>query len=348
MTEQLTRSLGRGLSRPLISWLAVATLVASAPASSADFYAGKTITIVVASTPGGTYDTTARLYARFLTGQLAGRPSIIIQNMPGAGSMVATNYLYNEAKRDGTVLGVSSGNVVLEPLLGNPQARYDGRRFGWIGGRTAETFLCVLWHSAPADTIEQAKRNEIVLGTTGQGSRTMSYPLALNELLGTKFRLVGGYPGGNEITLAMEKGEVDGYGSWAWNSLKQRAGDWVRDRKVKFLVQYGLRKAADLPDVPLATELVSPGPGRDLMDFLVADTLLAWPLFTPPELPAERIAELRTAFVAAMQDPRLIEEAKKQALDLEPVSGADMQKAIEDLYRTPPEVIAHAKKITGG
>ena len=208
---------------------AMSLLAASLPcrfAGAADFYQGKQITIIVGFTAGGTYDATARLFARYLGKHLAGNPTVIVRNMPGAGSLIAGMYLYNTAPKDGTTLGIIGGGTVLEPLLGNPQARYDARRFAWIGGRSRDNFLCLVWHTVPVSSIEDVIKRETVVGATGPGSRTLTYPKALNDLIGTKFKIVSGYPGGNEITLALEKGEVEGYCGWALGSIKTRAPDW--------------------------------------------------------------------------------------------------------------------------
>src|SRR5713101_6936121 len=218
---------------------AVAMLLAvlAAPAAAADFYQGRQLTIVVGFTAGGTYDLTARLYARFIGRYLPGRPSVMVQNMPGAGSLVAAANLYNVAPKDGTTLGVVGGGIVVEALLGNSQARYDPRRFAWIGGRTRDNFLCLALGSTGVKSIDDVKRRELVLGTTGPGSRTMTFPRALNELVGTKFKIVSGYPGGNEITMAMERGEVEGYCGWSLDSITSRAPEWLPNGKIIALAQ---------------------------------------------------------------------------------------------------------------
>ena len=209
---------------------------------------------MVGFTAGGTYDATARLFARYLGKHLAGNPTVIVRNMPGAGSLVATMHLYNTAPKDGTTLGIIGGGTVLEPLLGNPQAKYDARRFTWIGGRSRDNFLCVVWHTVPVSSIDDVMKRETVVGATGPGSRTLTYPKALNDLIGTKFKIVSGYPGGNEITLALEKGEVEGYCGWALGSIKTRAPQWLRDGTVRPLAQFTLSKP-DLPNVPVASDL---------------------------------------------------------------------------------------------
>jgi tripartite-type tricarboxylate transporter receptor subunit TctC len=313
-------------------------------AQAADFYQGKQITITVGFTAGGTYDATARLFARYLGRHLAGNPSVIVRNMPGAGSLVATTQLYNTAPKDGTSLGIIGGGTVLEPLLGNPRAKYDPRRITWIGGRSRDNFLCLVWHTVPVRTIADVTRRETVVGATGPGSRTLTYPKGLDELIGTKFKIVSGYPGGNEITLALEKGEVEGYCGWALGSIKTRAPEWLRDGTLRPLAQFTLSKP-DLADVPVASDLAKTPTGRQAIDLLAADSVLAWPLMAPPDLPAERVDELRAAFGAMMADPDLLAEAARQALDVDPVSGAEMQALVERLYRAPPEVVDLVQKI---
>lgn len=334
-------------SRPLWWALALAVLLPSAPSRAEPFYQGKQITIVVGFSAGGTYDATARLFARFLGKHLAGNPTVIVRNMPGAGSMVATTNLFNTAPQDGTTLGVIGGGTVLEPLLGNPQAKYDPRKFAWIGGRSRDNFLCVVGKNAPVASIADVMQRETVVGATGPGSRTQTYPQALNDLVGTKFKIVSGYPGGNEITLALEKGEVEGYCGWAIGSIRQRAPQWLHDGTLKVLAQFTLGKP-DLPDVPLATDLPKTAAGRQAIEILSANSVLAWPLMAPPGLPAERIGELRGAFDAMMADPELISEAAKQNLEIGAVSGSEMQSLIEKLYTAPAAVLDLARKINAG
>jgi tripartite-type tricarboxylate transporter receptor subunit TctC len=323
---------------------AAMTLLACGATGAADFYQGKQVTIVVGFSAAGTYDATARLFARHLGKYLPGKPTVIVRNMPGAGSLIATNSLYSSLPKDGTTLGVVGGGVVLEPLLGNPQATYDPRKFSWIGGRTRDNFLCLVWHTVPVQTLQDVIKRETVVGATGPGSRTLTYPKALNELLGTKFKIVSGYPGGNEITLALERGEVEGYCGWALGSIKTRAPEWIRDGKIRPLAQFTLGKA-DLPNVPLATDLATNEKGRRAIEFFAADSVLAWPLVAPPDIPAERLSDLRSAFNAMMQDPQLLADAVSQGLDVDPVSGAEIAELVDRLYGTPPAVLDLVRKI---
>jgi tripartite-type tricarboxylate transporter receptor subunit TctC len=334
-----------GFGRATLGLFALMALAFGNTADAAEFYQGKQITIVVGFSSAGTYDATARLFARHLGKHLPGKPNVIVRNQPGAGSLIATNSLYTSAPKDGMTLGVIGGGVVLEPLLGNPQANYDPRRFNWIGGRTRDNFLCLVWHTVPVQTLQDVTRRETIVGATGPGSRTLTYPKALNELLGTKFKIVPGYPGGNEITLALERGEVEGYCGWALGSIKTRAPDWIRDGKIRPLAQFTLAKTADLPNVPLATELARNDRERRAIEFFAADSVLAWPLMAPPDVPAERMAELRAGFDAMMKDPELLDEAAKQGLDVDPVSGTEIAALVEHLYDTPPDVLDLVRKI---
>ena len=319
-------------------------LLSGSGALAADFYEGKTVTIIVGFTPGGTYDQIARFYARNLPRFIPGKPTIVVQNMPGAGSLVATVTLANTSPRDGTVLGIIGGGAALEPILGNPQARYDARQFGWIGGRSSDHFMCAVSSKSSVKTIAEAKVKEVVVGSTGTGSRTMSFPVALNELIGTKFKIVSGYPGGNEISMAVEKGEVEGYCGWAISSIRQRSADWLKTGRLTFLTQFALSKNPDFPAVPLAKVLPPSEVGQRAVEFLSSDSTNAWPLIAPPGLPAERVQILRSAFDAMLRDPAVIAEGVKEGMDIDPVSGSDLQALIQRLYTTPPEVLALVRK----
>lgn len=322
----------------------VAAIVAAPDAARTEgtpFYQGKQITIVVGFTTGGTYDATARLFARHLGKHLPGNPGVIVRNMPGSGSLVATLHLYNAAPKDGTTLGVVGGGVVLEPLLGNAQAAYDARRLNWIGGRTKDNIVCATWNKVPVRTMADVTKRETVVGATGPGSRTLTHPRAFNELLGTKFKIVSGYPGGNEITLAVERGEVEGYCGWTVGSIVNRASSWLHDGTLTLLAQF----TRDLPNVPVARDLVPTETGKRAIDFLSADVVLAWPLVAPPDLPMERVKELRTGFLAMMNDPDLRTEAAKLKLETAPVRGREMQDLVAQLYGSPPDVIELVKKI---
>ncbi len=330
---------------PVARSLAIVAAIAIAPnvvqAENLPFYQGKQITIVAGFTTGGTYDATARLYARHLGRHLAGNPSVIVRNMPGSGSLVAALHLNGAAPKDGTTLGVVGGGTVLEPLLGNPQAKYDARKFHWIGGRTRDNIVCATWNKVPVRTMADVTKRETVVGASGPGSRTLTHPRAFNELIGTKFKIVSGYPGGSEITLAVERGELEGYCGWSVGSIVNRASNWLHDGTLTLLAQF----TRDLPNVPVARDLVPTESGKRAIDFLSADVVLAWPLVAPPDLPAERVKELRAAFLAMMKDPELRADAARLKLEVAPVPGQEMQELVEQLYGSPPDVIELVKKI---
>jgi tripartite-type tricarboxylate transporter receptor subunit TctC len=313
-------------------------------AQAADFYQGKQVTIVVGFSVGGGYDVTARLYSRHLGRHLAGHPTIIVSNMPGAGSAMAATSLASAPPQDGTRLGIIAGGAVIEPLFGGQQARYDARKFHWIGGRSTEPSVCVTWHETPVKTMQDATARVSAMGASGPGSRTVTFPKLLNDLAGTRFQVVTGYPGSNEITLAMERGEVDGQCGIAWGTLKTRQASWLRESKINLLAQFSLTRASDMPNVPLAGEFAKSERDRKAIEFVESDTVLAWPLFAPPGVPAERVSELRTAFEAMLKDPQFLADAAKLNLEVELVPGPVLQKLVSDLYDTPQDVIQVVKK----
>ena len=329
----------KALLLSICSWL-ITSLV-----QAADFYDGKTITIIVGFTPGGTFDQIARFYARNLPKFIPGRPNIVVQNMPGAGSLVAAVHLGNVANKDGTVLGVVGGGTVLEPILGNAQARYDPRRFTWLGGLSRDTFMCTTWHTAGINTMDAAKKKTVVVGSTGTGSRTMTFPTALNQLIGTQFKIVTGYPGGNELTMALERGETEGYCGWAISSIRQRSPAWLKDNKLRFLAQFALKKDPDFPDVPLAMDLPPTADGKRAVEFISSDAVIAWPLMAPPGLPETQVQILRKAFDTMLQDKTVLADAAREGLAVDPVPGSELAAVVERLYETPASVLEIVKAI---
>jgi tripartite-type tricarboxylate transporter receptor subunit TctC len=318
------------------------SVLATAPSQAQEFFRGKQLTIVVGFSAGGGYDVTARLYARHYGRHIPGNPNVIVQNMPGAGSAVAAASLANSPPQDGTRLGIIAGGAVIDPLLGG-KARYDARTFHWIGGRSTEPSVCAIWHEMPVKTMQDAMTREAVVGASGPGSRTMTYPKLLNELTGTKFKVVTGYPGSNEITLAMERREVDGQCGISWGTLKARQA-WLRDGKVHLLTQFALTRAPDMAKVPLAGEFARNERDRKAIEFLESDAVFAWPMFAPPGAPAERVQELRKAFEAMLKDPQFLADAAKQNMDIDLVPGTELQKLVNELYATPPDVIEIVKR----
>jgi tripartite-type tricarboxylate transporter receptor subunit TctC len=318
-------------------------LVALAPTGMAQ--KAPPITIFVGSSTGGLYDLTARLWSRHLGRFLDGEPNILVQNMPGAGGLSATNHLYNLAPQDGSALGVVSASAVLLALFGDPAARFDPRKFAWIGGRSQETAVCGFWYTSKAKSFEDLRRIETVVASTGPGARSYTHPIMFNALLGTKFRNVAGYPGGSEMSLAIERGEVEGECGWSWGAMKARTSNWLREGKLKVLLQAGYKKNPELPDVPFALDLAPSKDIRSVMEVLLTDTVLAWPLIGPPNMTEARAAELRTAFDAMMKDAELVKDAEKNQLEVDPIGGREMQDIVNRLFDLPPPLIAQAKSI---
>ena len=302
------------------------------------------ITITSGSPAGGTYDATARLLARHLPRFLSGTPQVIVKNAPAAGGLVALNQLYNSAPRDGTALAVVDGALVLEAFFGNPGARFDPRKFNWVGSRARETPLCAAWSSRSVKTIQEAIQHEVIVGAVG-GARTDHVPHMLNALIGTKFKVVTGYPGSSELIGALENGEINGICGWSWTTIKRRVPDWVSDNKISLLVQTGFSKAIDIPDVPLALDLSAEGKQRQVMRLLISDTQIASPLVASPGLPDQKIVETRNAFDAAMKDPQLHADAQQQQIDLDPTSGLELHALIDQMYSLPTETAQAAQNI---
>jgi tripartite-type tricarboxylate transporter receptor subunit TctC len=339
----------RSVNAMLAGGVFACAFAAAAPASAdavAEFYKGKSISMVVQTTTGNDYDNRGRLFARYMGDLIPGRPSIVARNMPGGGGVVASNWLAKVAPRDGTVLSMLMQTASMNQALGMGQIQYDVRELGWIGNTSDTPSVVTVWHGAGAKTVEDAKKREIVLGGT-VGTASVIYPNVLNELVGTKFKVVTGYPGGNQINLAMESGEVQGRGSNSWSSWKSTRPEWVAEKKIYNLVQIALKRAPDLADVPLMMELAQNDFDRAVLRFLSADTAIARAMVTTPGVPADRLAALRKAFDDAMKLPALIEEANKLQMDMAWLSGEDSQKVAASIIEADPKVVARAKAIIG-
>jgi hypothetical protein len=301
---------------------------ARAQQSVADFYKGKSIDLYIGFTQGGGYDLYARLVARHMTKHIAGNPNIVPRQMVGAGSRKATAYMVEVAPRDGTALATAEQSLPLQQALGEVEAPIDATKLGWIGNPSEDNNILIMWY---------------VIGATGPNT-SAQYPQVLNTLIGTKFKIITGYPGGADINLAMERGEVDGRGSNAWASQKATHPEWLRDGKINILVQIGLTKAPDLPHVPLLMDLATNPDDRAALKLLSAPTAVGRPLFTTPGVPIERVTALRRAFDATMKDPDFQADAKKASLDLNPMNGETLQKVVEDVVATPKPIIERLRK----
>ncbi|HZS64307.1 MAG TPA: hypothetical protein VFA53_07410 [Xanthobacteraceae bacterium] len=312
---------------------------ASAQNSVADFYKkNSTVRLIVASEPGGGYDAYARLLARFMGKHIPGNPNIIVQNMPGAGGIVAANYLYNVAPKDGSVIGGLQREVPFFQLLDQPGPKFETTKFNWLGSLASEVTLCVSWHTSPVKTFEDLKKMELVVGGSGPND-TEQVPAILNNLLGTKFKIVSGYPSSTPITLAVERGEVSGICA-SYSSLSTRNASWFKDHKVNLLVQAALHKHPALQDVPLAVELATNPDDKRILEINDARLAVGRPFVIPPDVPADRVKALRDAFVATARDPDFLAEAKKEKHDIDLVTGDEMQGLLDRVLKTPKALVA--------
>ncbi len=334
---------------PLLIALNVVALAlppeASAQQSVADFYRGKQIKIMVGFSAGGSSSLYAQALARHMSPYIPGNPNIVVQHMPGAGGLIAANYIFSNATRDGSEFAITSRTAALEPLLGNPNAKFDARKFNWIGNANIENSVCITWHTAPATSVQDVFSRELVVGGGSSASQEVMFPKAFNKLLGTKFKIITGYPGSTEILLAVERGEVHGMCGIGWTFVKLRKGDWLRDRKINVLFQMALQKHPDIPHVPAILDFAKSAEDRQVIEFLFAPQEMGRPFFAPPEVPADRVAALRTAFAQTLKDPKFLEEAEKQGVEVQLVAGEAIQKLIEKIYASPPQVIERAKAV---
>ena len=304
-------------------------------------YTGKNVTMTISYGPGGGYDIYGRLVARYLGGHLPGGPNVVVKNMAAAGGVVGANYLYNVAQRDGTEIGMINQNAALGQVIGTAGVKYDAREFTWVGRITSgiETFYA--WHTSLVKTIAQAKTYQIVAGGTGPTSSSEIMPRVMNELIGTKFKTVSGYPDGESVALALQRGEVDAYVT-VWSVVKARNADWLRDKKISVLVQFGLERHADLTDVPTLLELATNDEDRHVIALFGSGDTVGRAIVAPPLLPADRATILRTGFEATMKDIKLIDEANRAGIDLDFMSGEKLQEAIASAFDVSPAVVAKA------
>ena len=312
----------------------------------ADFYKGRTVTVVVSSSAGGGYDTLARAVARHIGKHLPGHPVFVVRNMPGAGGMTASNFLFTNADKDGSVIGLVQNNTPFEPLFGTREARYDPVKFNWLGSPSVETAMVLLWHAVPVNSIEDLRQREVAVGVSGANSTPAFFTRLLNATLGTRMKAVNGYPGQNDVLLAMERRELDGHPIAFMSALTSTRPTWLRDKTAKAIVQYGPEKHAELGGVPFAPDLVGNAEDRLVMEAAFAPLALGRPFLAPPNVPAERVAALRAAFAATMADPAFLAEGERIGLGLNaPRSGAQIQEVMERAYRSPPAVIDRLRQL---
>lgn len=329
-------------------WLGIAAAaVVCATPTAAQQSIDRPINLYVAGTAGGGIDLYARVMARHFGRHIPGNPAVNVQVMPGAGGIRAANFLAQQAPKDGTAITTFAGGPILEPLIGSRKTDYDSNRFTWIGAVTKDVGLCIAWGGSPFKTIKDAQREQMVVAGTGAGSDTDTWPVILNELIGTKFKLVTGYQGTQETVIAIERGEAHGRCTFSYSALKTAKPEWLRDKKINILTQLALEKHADFPNAPLIYDLVSKPDDRQLLDLMIGPSAMARPFAAPPDLPAPLATTLRRAFDATMKDPAFLAEAAKIQAEILPTTGEDVQKLVARLYAAPKPVVDRVKKFLG-
>jgi tripartite-type tricarboxylate transporter receptor subunit TctC len=332
----------------LRSWsclAAVAAALGSVAPAGAQETISRPVTIYVAGTAGGGIDLYARVVGRHLGRHIPGNPVVTVQVMPGAGGIRAANFLAQQAPKDGTAMTTFAGGPILEPLIGSRKTDYNSSSFTWIGAITQDVGVCLAMSNTPFKTIDDVKREQMVVAGTGAGSDTDIWPVILNEVLGTKFKLVTGYLGSQETIIAMERGEAHGRCTFSYSALRSAKPDWLRDKKINALLLTALAQHRDFPGVPAVVDLASKPEDRQLLELMVGTTAMARPFAAPPGLPASTATLLRRAFDATMKDPEFLADADKIKADVQPTTGEDVQRLVARLYQTPRPVVERVKKL---
>jgi tripartite-type tricarboxylate transporter receptor subunit TctC len=319
----------------------------SALAGVEEFYKGRTLQVIIGYSAGGGYDLYGRILAHHIGRHIPGNPLVTALNMPGAGSLKALNYLYAVAPKDGTAIGIFGRGMAMEPLIGAGDAKFDARKFTWLGSGGDQVSVCATWQGSKVRTWNDALSNPFTVAGEGSGSDPDIFSMLLRNMFGIKLRLVTGYPGGNEMSLAMEQGEVDGRCGWSWSSIKLAKPDWIANKRLNLIVQMSLAKSPELPEVPLITDYAASDRQLAILKLVLSRQAMAWPFVAPPDVAADRKQALRAAFDATMHDPAFVAEAKMHQLEVNPMHGFDLEKAIDDLYATPPSAIMAARSAIG-
>lgn len=332
-----------------VAALALSALFAN-PAVAEDassFYSGKTVKLYIGFGPGGSYDLYGRLVAKYIGNHIPGHPTVVPMNMEGAGSLRLANWLYNAAPKDGTVIATISRAVPFDPLIGADQsaAQFDPTKFTWLGSANNEVSTCVSWDKSGVKTFDDLKTKGMVMGGDGPTADAEQYARVMNGVFSTKINIVSGYSGSNEINLAMERGEVQGRCGWSWSSVQATHPDWVKNGTIDVLVQMGAKKSPDLPNTPQLSDLATADEQKQILRLILARQPLGRPFLAPPKLPADRAEALRKAFDETMTDPQFLADAKQAKLDVDPISGAEIQSLLKDIVDTPKPVASKAREL---
>jgi tripartite-type tricarboxylate transporter receptor subunit TctC len=302
------------------------------------------ITMVVGYSPGATYDIYTRTFARHLGKHLPGKPNVVVQNMAGAGSLRSANFIYNTAPKDGTTIGMFARGLAMQPLLDMTGIQYEARKFNWIGSISSDVSLVLSWHTRPFKTIDDLRKNEMVVAGTGSGADSVIFPYILNGVLGTKMKIVTGYPGAADFLLAVERQEADGTAGVSWSGLNASKPEWIANKRINVIVQLGLKRDPGMNPAPLVMDYAKSDSDRGVLELIFGRQDMAYPIVAPPGTPPERVAVLRQAFEAVMKDPEYLADAKKQHLETAFMRGEEIEKLIERVFASPPHVIERAQK----
>ena len=328
------------------------SLVFSTGTAKADaienFYHGKTLTLIISTGVGGGYDAYGRPLSRHISEHIPGKPSVVVQNMPGGGGLRAMNYLYSAAPKDGTTIGLVHSTIPYAPLYGIDAAKFDATKVNWIASLNKEVSVCVAWHDSPAKTLDDLFTKQLVVGSVGVGADMELYPLAMNRLFNTKFKVINGYKGGNDIYAAMERGEIQGRCGVAMTALRSVKPNWVAENKLVYVVQTGVEAGTDplLKNTASIIDRAKDPETRQVLELLFGNQLADKPVLAPPEVPAERVAALRAAVRATVSDPDFMKEMNMQKMNVNYVSGEDVERAVKRLYASPPAVVKKLIEIT--
>lgn len=340
----------RAFSIAATALLALVPVLVTRAHAQADFYAGKSISLLIGTTAGGGYDAYARLLARHMGKHIPGNPAIVPKNMPGAGGLTLANSFYARAPKDGTEIATVQNGLPFEKLFqtlspGGSTALFEATEFGWIGSPTQTVFVTVTWHTSPVKSLKDAMAREATLGSTATSSDNYVLAVLSNRLLGTRFKIVSGYDGANAVDLAVERGEVEGAAGKDWTTITATRPAWIAERRINILVQMGMRPHRDLANVPMALDLARTPEDRAVMELVFAKFGMARPFMAPPGLPPERLALLRRAFDATMKDAEFLAEAAKGKMEVTPVGGAEVEALVKRIMGAPAELAARARAV---
>ncbi|MEA2816979.1 MAG: hypothetical protein QOI93_4680 [Rhodospirillaceae bacterium] len=339
----VSKACWRVLAAVLVTTLPLSIARAQSPA---EFYKGKTVEFYIGYSVGGGYDLYARTIARHIGKHIPGNPTVVPKNMEGAGSLRLANWLFRVGAKDGSVIGTIGRGTGFDPILGQQGAQFDGTKFTWLGSANNEVSVCVSWNATSGIAkFEDLLSKEMTVGGTSSSADTDQFPRIMNGVLGTKMRIVSGYPGGNDVVLAMERGEVKGRCGWSWSSVMSTHRVWLDEKKMTVLAQLALQKHPDLPDVPLIIDLAKTDEQKQILKLIFARQVMGRPYLAPPGIPADRAAALRQAFLDTMTDKDFLADAEKAQLEITPVDGATIQKLVAEVYQTPPEVAKKAAEL---